>query len=269
MRAAKNVPSSIKGVTLVELMVMSVIASLVAITVIQGFSGISKGIIASRFKSLGTQLANEKMQLIKSTPYYRLLVSSQTVVPTGLGSLTPTVQSDEFNHPPTVSIVNGVTFTAYTRVQRVAKNSAETLDVVSWNAPETGIKQITVDVVWTERNTLRRSRLINLLENSSRLVANGVFVGEVWNGTSFLPNALVETLEDSSLKVLSDAGGNYRLNAPVGTYTLRASKRGFFPKPFSIVSSPTRPHKPQSISPTWFSCRPAPFRGQFGTMTIW
>ncbi|MBP9127826.1 MAG: hypothetical protein KBG07_03560, partial [Elusimicrobia bacterium] len=58
------------GVTLVELMVMSVIASLVALTVIQGFSGISRGIVMNRFKSLASQYANEKMQSLKSTPYY-------------------------------------------------------------------------------------------------------------------------------------------------------------------------------------------------------
>jgi type II secretory pathway pseudopilin PulG len=69
------------GVTLIELLVMSVIASLVALTVIQGFSGISRGIIATRFKSLATQLAHEKLQSLKSTSYYRLRVSSHTVVP--------------------------------------------------------------------------------------------------------------------------------------------------------------------------------------------
>lgn len=219
---------------------MSVIASLVALTVIQGFSGISKGIIASRFKSLATQLANEKMQATKSTSYYQLRVSSQTVVPAGLSALTPPVLNDAINYPSVDHVINGIHFTPYMFVERVQKNALENLEVVAWNAPDTGLKQITLDILWRERDEWKRVHIVNLLENPNRMASNGDFVGFVKDiFLNTVPDVLVEVAENPSLNTLTDASGNYRLGVPVGTYTLRASKRGYFPitTPNRVVSS--------------------------------
>lgn len=221
---------------------MSVIASLVALTVIQGFSGISKGIIAGRFKSLATQLANEMMQSTKSTPYYQLRVSSQTVTPTGLSSLDPPVLSDEINYPPVDHVINGVHFTRYMYVQRVQKNASENLEVIGWNAPDSGLKQITLSVLWREREEWKQVLMVNLLENPNRMASNGDFIGYVKDvPLNNIPDVLVEVAENTSLNTLTDASGNYRLGVPVGTYTLRASKRGYFPitTPNRVVTSTT------------------------------
>lgn len=220
------------GVTLVELMVMSVIASLVALTVIQGFSSISRGIIASRFKSVATQLANERMQTLKSTSYYRLRVSSATVTPTGMGSgiFSPYVYSDASNYPPQVNVVNGITFTCYTKVEKMMKNGTnEALVVQPWNAPDTGLKQITLSAVWREKGTLRRVLLINLLENPDRLTPTGDFIGTVRNSVTLaaLSNVTVSIAEVPSLYFFG-SGGGYRIGAPAGTYTLTASRQGYF-----------------------------------------
>jgi type II secretory pathway pseudopilin PulG len=235
-------PVSLAAITLVELMVMSVIASLVALTVIQGFSGISKGIIAGRFKSLATQLANEMMQSTKSTPYYQLRVSSQTIAPTGLSSLDPPVLSDQTNYPPVDHVINGVHFTRYMYVQRMQKNASENLEVIGWNAPDSGLKQITLSVLWREREEWKQVLMVNLLENPNRMASNGDFVGYVKDvPLNNIPDVLVEVAENTSLNTLTDASGNYRLGVPVGTYTLRASKRGYFPitTPNRVVTSTT------------------------------
>ncbi len=221
------------GVTLVELMVMSVIASLVALTVIQGFSGISRGIIATRFKSLATQLANQKMQSLKSVSYYRLRVSSQTIVPSALSAFTPAVRSDDINYPPTSAVVNGISFQHYTVVERVQKNDAtEALEVISWNSPDTGLKQLTVSVAWQERGSWNRVQLSNLLENPNRLAATGDFVGTVTDVGTFAPlsDVSITVAQNSSLNTLTDAGGTYRVGAPAGSYILQAIKQGYFPK---------------------------------------
>lgn len=232
------------GVTLVELMVMSVIASLVALTVIQGFSGISRGIIASRFKSLATQLANQKMQSLKSTSYYRLRVSSQTIVPSNLGSLTPSVRSDEINYPHTTDVVNGMLFFNHTVVERVQKNdSTEALEVKSWNSPDTGLKQVTVNVVWQERGSWNRIQLTNLLENPYRFAANGDFVGSVTDANTMAPlsDVSISVAQDSSLNTRTDIGGAYRVGTSAGSYNLQAIKQGYFPKtsPTKVISSTT------------------------------
>ncbi|MBK8871667.1 MAG: carboxypeptidase regulatory-like domain-containing protein [Elusimicrobia bacterium] len=233
------------GVTLVELMVMSVIASLVALTVIQGFSGISRGIVMNRFKSLASQYANEKMQSLKSTPYYRLRVSSTTVTPTGMGSgvFSPYVYSDTTNYPPTAAVVNGISFTAYTQVERVLKNaSTDVLEVKTWNFPDTGIKRITLNVVWRERGKLKRIRISNLLENPDRLAASGDFVGNVRHAVTNanLSGVAVSLSEIPSLATLTTATG-YRIGAPAGTYTLRASLNRYFPitVPGQVITSTT------------------------------
>ncbi len=233
------------GVTLVELMVMSVIASLVALTVIQGFSGISRGIIASRFKSVATQLANERMQSLKGTSYYRLRVSSTTITPTGMGSgvFSPYVYSDATNYPPVVSTINGVPFTVYTMVERVMKNGTnEALTTQPWNAADTGLKRITLSTVWREKGTIRRVHLINLLENPDRMAPMGDFIGTVrdLSTTAALSNVTVSIAEVPSLYYFG-TGGGYRLGAPAGTYTLTASRQGYFPQTVSnqVISSTT------------------------------
>lgn len=229
-----------RGMTLVELLVMSVIASLVAITIIQSFSGISQGILGTRFKTLATQLANEKIQSLKGIPYYRLRVSSLTTTPAGCGSFSPPVLSDNANYPPVVTMLGSNSFTVYAIVQRVQKSAAEDLTVVAWNAPDTGVKQITVTVTWMERNTMHRVQLANLRENFNRLTANGQFIGQV-KSTASIPvaNPFVEVSEDPSFRTMGDASGNYVLEAPVGSYTLRAYKRGYFSQsiPNSAITS--------------------------------
>lgn len=240
-------PRSLKflgGVTLVELMVMSVIASLVALTVIQGFSGISRGIIASRFKSLATQLANQKMQSLKSISYYRLRVSSQTIVPSGLGAFNPAVRSDEINYPPAGNVVNGISFLNYTVVERVQKNDVtESLNVMNWNSPDTGLKQLTLNVVWQERGSWNRIQLSNLLENPNRLAATGDFAGTVTDAGTLAPlsDVIITITQNSSLNSLTDAGGAYRVGTPAGSYNLQAVKQGYFPKTSStkVISSTT------------------------------
>lgn len=225
-----------RGLSLVELMVISVIASLVALTIIQSFSGITKGILGTRFKTLATQLANEKMQSLKGIPYYRLRVTSVATTPSGLGSFTPTVLSDDSNYPPTVTVLGGTSFTVYTVVQRVQKAANEDLSLVAWNVPDTGVKQITVTVAWTERNAMHRVQLVNLRENFNRLSAYGQFSGRVLPVANVpVPNPIVELTEDPSFRTMGDASGNYKLEAPVGTYTLRAYQRGYFPQ--SIASN--------------------------------
>jgi type II secretory pathway pseudopilin PulG len=188
------------GVTLIELLVMSVIASLVALTVIQGFSGISRGIIATRFKSLATQLAHEKMQSLKSTSYYRLRVSSHTVVPSTLTGLTPSVWSDPYNYPPTTSVINGIPFTAYTIVERMKKKADETLELKAWNSVDSGLKQISLAIVWKEREEWRKIQLTNLLDNPDRKQADGDFVGRVTDTATTLPlqDVLVDIAENSA-----------------------------------------------------------------------
>ncbi len=226
----------LRGITLVELLVMSVIASLVAITIIQSFSGVTKGILGNRFKTLATQLANEKMQSLKGIPYYRLRVSSLTTTPAGCGSFSPPVLSDDTNYPPVVTAMGNTSFAVYAVVQRVQKSAAEDLTVVAWNAPDTGVKQITVTVAWMEGNAMHRVQLVNLRENLNRLTANGQFNGRVLD-VSNLPvaNPIVEISEDPSFRTMGDASGNYVLEAPVGSYTLRAYKRAFFSQ--SIANS--------------------------------
>jgi type II secretory pathway pseudopilin PulG len=220
------------GVTLIELLVMSVIASLVALTVIQGFSGISRGIIASRFKSLATQLAHEKMQSLKSTSYYRLRVSSHTLVPSALSGLTPSVWSDPSNYPPTESVINGIPFTSYTIVERMKKKADETLELKAWNSVDTGLKQISLAIVWKERGEWKKIQLTNLLENPDRKQADGDFVGRVTDTSTTLPlqDVMVDIAENSSLHAVTEASGDYRLGTQIGTYTLRASKKGYFTK---------------------------------------
>lgn len=226
----RSVSTGLAGVTLIELLVMSVIASLVTLTVIQGFSGISRGMMATRLKSLATQLANEKMQSLKSTSYYRLRVSSAAFTPSQLNGISPSVWSDPTNYPPSTSVINGNVFTTYVLVDRVKKNASETLELKSWNSPDTGLKRITLDVVWQENGDWKRIQLTNLLENPDRGESEGDFVGRVIDFASTFPleGVTVDIAENPSLNSRTNDSGDYRVGARQGTYTLRASKNGYF-----------------------------------------
>lgn len=229
-----------RGVTLVELIVMSVIASLVALTIIQGFSGINRGILSTRFKTIATELANDRMQVLKNTSYFRLRISSQTVVPAALASFSPPLRSDTTNYPPTTTTVRGVPFTFYTVVERVQRNDvSDDLEVINWDSPDTGLKKMTIEVVWQEQNSWKRLQLNNVLENPNRSTATGDFGGTVRDTSSaFVPGVLIDLAENPSFSTLTDSVGSYRLGAPAGTYTLRASKRGYFSQsvPNSVIA---------------------------------
>jgi type II secretory pathway pseudopilin PulG len=229
-----------RGITLVELMVMSVIASLLALTIMQGFSGINRGVLATRFKTLATELANDKMQTMKSASYFRLRVSSQTVIPAALAGISPPIRSDTTNYPPIATTVRGVPFTFHTVVERVQRNDvSDDLEVINWDSPDTGLKKLTIDVVWQEQNSWKRLQLINLMENANRSTATGDFGGTVRDPSSALvKDVLIDLAESPTFSTLTDAAGSYRLGAPAGTYTLRASKRGYFSQsvPNSVIA---------------------------------
>jgi hypothetical protein len=142
------------------------------------------------------------------------------------------VWSDPYNYPPTDSVINGIPFTTYTIVERMKKKADETLEMKAWSSGDTGLKQISLAIVWKERGEWRKIQLTNLLENPDRKQADGDFVGRVTDTATTLPlqDVMVDIAENSSLNAVTEASGDYRLGAQQGTYTLRVSKKGYFTK---------------------------------------
>jgi prepilin-type N-terminal cleavage/methylation domain-containing protein len=215
-----------EGFSLVELLITLALLSLALLSAVGTFRGVAKGIFVTKAKSLATNLAQEKVEFLKAKSYYRLRV---TTAPVAVTDPDPDVMSDPGNYAPEAINGGGIAFTRHVYVEKVRKNAASAvLEAVPWNDPDTGLKRITVALVWQEGAEWRQLSLVNLRENPDRASADVVFKGEVTSGGFPVAGATVEVAENPAWRAATNSAGRYEFNLSPGTYTLRANAPGYF-----------------------------------------
>ncbi|MCX7716769.1 MAG: type II secretion system GspH family protein, partial [Endomicrobia bacterium] len=100
--------TSSRGVTLVELVIAVVILSVTILIFVGSFTNISRSIIASKAKTLATNLAQEKIQLLRQLPYHKILVTSTPLYYT---QVSPPIPYDNTYFPPERILEGGIYFT--------------------------------------------------------------------------------------------------------------------------------------------------------------
>lgn len=214
-----------RGFTLIEILIGMAIITTAFLGLATVFGSLSKGILVNKTKTIATNLAQEKIESLKNYSYFRLLITTASTTDSNF----PGVLYDNGYYPEEMLSVGGLLFRRRTYVELLKQDGT---DLVSqpWTANDTGIKRITVYVMWEEDGDWKKVELSNMRNNPARAQLEYTFSGRVSSGAtgSGIYNAMVETVQNPSYFSRTDASGNYSFKVSPGTYTLRASATGYF-----------------------------------------
>ncbi|HNW44970.1 MAG TPA: carboxypeptidase-like regulatory domain-containing protein [Elusimicrobiales bacterium] len=139
--------------------------------------------------------------------------------------------------PPEEIIEGGVVFfTRYTYVQAVREDSGVVGEIAA-NLPDTGMKRITVTVVWgAGAGGKRKVTLRSILANPGTIMSNVSFYGTVKSTDAVaIPGATVSLVEAAGCSDTTNASGEYNITGTPGSYTLMASAAGYYPAMRSVT----------------------------------
>jgi hypothetical protein len=125
------------GVTLMELMISVSVLTIGVIGSMGAFKYINKAMTQSRLKTIATNLAQEKMEVLRNKSYFQLLVTTAPATSTGYD---PNFIYDTGTYPPQVITLWGLP--ALTRVVNVdyASLSGSVATPLSYNSNDPGMK---------------------------------------------------------------------------------------------------------------------------------
>ncbi|MFA6092213.1 MAG: carboxypeptidase regulatory-like domain-containing protein [Elusimicrobiota bacterium] len=218
----ENTLGSRMGATLIELMITVAILSIIALSMLGAFTNIQKGIQMSKNKTLASNLAQEKMQILKQQTYYRVLPTS---TPSYTSDGTP---YDTVFFPPEDILQGGVIFHRRTYVAVVTEDSG-LLAIQSPTTPDTGMRKILITVSWADGSQNKNLAITSVLSNPNTVETNSHFMGTVRDTSANpIPNAVVNVAENFGWRDTADASGAYALNVMTGNFNLMASAEGYF-----------------------------------------
>ena len=223
------------GVTLVELMIAMALMTIGIVGLMGSFKYIQQAIQSSKNRTLASNLAQEKMQILKQKNYYQVLVTSDPAHNT-TDFAPESIDYDTGYFPPEDITAAGVTYRRYTLIQ-VAREDSGTMVTLSPSTPDTGLRLITVTVVWSQGGAKKKQRARSLLANPNTVMANAVFNGLVRNSVTLAPisGALLNAAENMGWRDTTNASGIYSINMSPGNFTLVASAPGYYTE-FRTVS---------------------------------
>ena len=221
------------GVSLVELMIATAIMSVAVVGMIGAFGGIQKALVISRNKTLGSNLAQEKMQVLTQLNYFQVVVTPSPSFYTINGSTN--VPYDTTYFPPGTILEGGITYTWLTYVQ-VADEVDDAIVVLPPGTPDTGMRLITISVVWSENGANRMTAISSVLTNPNTVMSNSYFVGKVTDTATGLPivGAVVNIAENMGWRDTTDGAGKYQINVNLGSYDMVASALGYYPSMVTV-----------------------------------
>jgi prepilin-type N-terminal cleavage/methylation domain-containing protein len=227
------------GVTLVEIMIAMSLLSIGVLGMIGSFAYLNKGLQVTKGRTLANNLAQEKIELLKNKSYYRVLVTTET---DKNYDPDPLIEYDIYPNGMEEIGAGGINFKRYVYIRKIAEDTNGDLIYFNWNQPDTGLKEIEVHVVWQEGGDWKQLKLINIRENPDRSFLSASFTGEVLDNNTGNPieGVTVKAIENPARVDSSDGTGEYSFVIEPGSYTLRASKEGYFPalsETYSIEAS--------------------------------
>jgi prepilin-type N-terminal cleavage/methylation domain-containing protein len=213
-----------RGGTLTELMVAVVILSVGVLGLFGAFRFIARSTFISRATSLATNLGQERIESLKNLSYYSLQITTATGTD---ATVTPSILYDTVNYPPETIAIGGITFTRYTYVG-MAELTGSDITNVAFTYPDTGLKQITVYIVWNEAGNKKVWSLRNLLENPNINPLDATVSGTVHDGAgNNVASAVVVIEQNEDWGAKTSVTGAYSFSVYHGTYTVRASSTGY------------------------------------------
>jgi hypothetical protein len=221
------------GTTITELMVAMVILSIGVLGLFGAFRYIGTSIHISRAKTLATNLGQERIESLKNLTYYGLLIATTTASDSTVGLY------DNGAYAPETIAIGGISFTRYTLVEMVEVVN-DVVGAVSLTYPDTGLKKITVTVVWIDAGAKKSWKLSNLLENPTVGPLDSSISGTAQTAVGFiiLPGVNVSVPQYPDYTAITAADGSYSFRVHHGTYTVMMSTPGYYGWTSTIVSAP-------------------------------
>lgn len=221
-----------RGVSLVELMVAMTILTVGVLGFIAAFGSITKSMHVSRARTLATNLAQEKVENLKSVPYYKLAI---TTVQVPDNNFTPPLYYDDINYGTEIIRIGGIYFK---RTVLVAMAIVENDEITSlgFNYPDTGMKAITIHVKWQQNGEWKHNDLSAVYENPIVDPLLAAVEGDVTDGTNPVSGAKVIILENPDWSDTADTSGAYDIRASPGLYSMRASSAGYYSVTVTLVN---------------------------------
>jgi len=215
------------GLSIVEMMIAAAILSICVLGLFGAIDGVKYTVQFSKAKGLASNQAQEKIQVLEQQSYYKVLVTTDPVYDSGF---SPSVGYDTGYYPPETIREGGVTMERRTLIQ-VAQDVNGSLQTLAPTSADTGMKLITVSVIYTQRNERKVLQLRSVFSNPDTIMANATIAGNVKNNTTSanLANATINVAENVGWRDVSDASGNYGMTLNPGNYTLLGSAPGYFP----------------------------------------
>lgn len=228
------------GVTLTELMVAVAVMSVAVVGLMGSFIGIQKALQVSKSGTLAVTLAQEQMQILQQKVYYQILITTNPAYDT---NFTPNVEYDPGYTPPQTILEGGITYTRYTMVE-VAREDSGAIVILPPGTPDTGMKLVTVTVIWREGSEWKKQTLRTIVANPDTVTANAIFQGTVRNAATAaaIPGAVVNVAENLGWRDTAGASGVYSIGLSPGSFTLGTVVPGYFPvhRSVSIAANQTQ-----------------------------
>lgn len=214
-----------RGTTLTELIIATVIMSIGILGLFGAFRFITRSVFVSRGQTLANNLAQERVEYLKNINYYGLLITTAAAVD---NDFSPGLDYDTGNYAPELISIAGMNFTRYTYVNMVQVDD-DLITNVGANYPDTGMKLITVHVVWYDNGVKKKWTLKNLLENPYVNPLDATITGTITKATGGgLQGAVVSVEQNPDWNATTDASGNFDFKVYHGTYSVRASSSGYY-----------------------------------------
>jgi len=211
------------GFTLVELMVGVFVISILFLGVSNSIGYIARSLQMSKATTLATSYAQEKLEILKAEPYYNIF---PTMNPFYHSSFTPPIPFDNSQYLPETVGTTNFSFQRLVYIERVLFGDQGTSVIpISPDSFDTGMKRITVTVIWQSENRWQKLSLSSLVINVSTSNSGG-FYGTVTEGGSALQGSRISL--ETNKYAITDSNGKYALAATQGPHTLTAAAAGYF-----------------------------------------
>lgn len=236
-----------RGTTLTELMVAVSLITIGVIGSMGAFKYINRAMGQSRLKTIATNIAQEKMEILRNKSYFQLLVTTSTAYSSGF---SPNFVYDTENYPPeTITLWGFPPLTRYVNVDYVALTGSSAT-ILSYTANDPGMKKITVYVTTTFNGVPKKFQIDSYYENPNVAVMSAGFRGQVTNAAdgAGIADALVQVMGSPKWRAYTDPSGNYNFQVVPGTYTLVCSTQGYFPGTSGTLSVSANAYTPKDFS---------------------
>ncbi|MBI4668868.1 MAG: carboxypeptidase regulatory-like domain-containing protein [Elusimicrobia bacterium] len=222
------------GMTLVEIMIALAIVTTVFTAFSVAFGTIAKAIFVSKARTLASNLAQEKMQILKQLSYHNIMVTTYTYT---RDEFDPDVYYDDGYYAPETIKEGGISFERLTYIQMAQEVNGEIQLLGA--TPDTGMKAITVTVIWKQSDEYKTSQIRSIASNPDLVQSNATIQGDVEiTGTSTdIEGAEIVVAENIGWRDATDSGGDYSISLRPGSYNLTITARGYFTKSIAFTIS--------------------------------